>query len=422
MNIPNPEFSLALRQEATRFREFVGFGRSAHLGRLFDFLVTATLEGRQPKEIEIAISVFGRSADFDAVQDASVRVYAHKLRRRLEEAYAAVPPGSPKLILPAGEYRLTLASRGAGEIDLLDARRVEPWWHTRLPRWLVLSAGLVSVATAATLLWYARPFASEHIASAPVQHVLANGKPTAIVIGDYYMVAETDGLEVKRLVREFGINSAIELEEFVASHPYNPRGYRDSGIRYLPTSSGYAVARIVAALASDEGSAGGRAPNVLLASELTPETIRNSNLIYIGYFSGLGPLSDIVGDVSRIETGPTFDELTDTMTGKHYISQTASSLAPNSPYFEYGALLSFSGPDQTRIIVLAGTRDVAVRQLTDSLLTMNRTLDPATRAVFAHDGEMLIEVTGLSGVNVQSHILAASPISTAKVWRQDGRP
>ncbi|MCC6482121.1 MAG: hypothetical protein IT554_06910, partial [Sphingomonadaceae bacterium] len=318
MNIPNPEFSLALRQEAARFREFVGFGRSAHLGRLFDFLVTATLEGRQPKEIEIAISVFGRSADFDAVQDASVRVYAHKLRRRLEEAYAAVPPGSPKLILPAGEYRLTLASRGAGEIDLLDARRVEPWWHTRLPRWLVLSAGLVSVATAATLLWYARPFASEHIASAPVQHVLANGKPTAIVIGDYYMVAETDGLEVKRLVREFGINSAIELEEFVASHPYNPRGYRDSGIRYLPTSSGYAVARIVAALASDEGSAGGGAPNVLLASELTPETIRNSNLIYIGYFSGLGPLSDIVGDVSRIETGPTFDELTDTTTGKHY--------------------------------------------------------------------------------------------------------
>ena len=63
-----------------------------------------------------------------------------------------------------------------------------------------------------------------------------------------------------------------------------------------------------------------------------------------------------------------------------------------------------------------------MRQLTDSLLTMNRTLDPATRAVFAHDGEMLIEVTGLSGVNVQSHILAASPISTAKVWRQDGRP
>ena len=60
-------------------------GKPGPLSRLFDYLLTRSLEGEAPKETEIALQVFGKSAGFDVSQDAVVRVYVHKLRRRLEE-------------------------------------------------------------------------------------------------------------------------------------------------------------------------------------------------------------------------------------------------------------------------------------------------------------------------------------------------
>ena len=42
-----------------------------------------TRAGRTPKESVIAVEVFGRGTDFDVSQDAAVRVYIHKLRRKL---------------------------------------------------------------------------------------------------------------------------------------------------------------------------------------------------------------------------------------------------------------------------------------------------------------------------------------------------
>lgn len=387
-----------LRQEAERFRTAIGFGRSRKLAALFDYLLVATIAGRQPKEHEIATSVFGRNDDFDAVQDATVRVYVHKLRRKLEEAYGT--DAAVRLQLPAGEYRLVLAGRTSGREQDLPTRPVLPRWL--LPALLGLLIGLVT-----SLAWSRIDGRSGVVLPSPLAQIAGNGRPTAIVVGDYYLVAETDGMEVKRLVREFAINSPVELEAFLSQHPFDPPAYEDSGIRYLPTSVGYSIAKIADALAA---SGARTSPDVVLASDLTADMIRSRNLIYVGYFSGLGPLSDIVSHLSRFETGPSFDEITDTGTGKRYVSQTVSSLAPNAPHAEYGALMSFAGPTGNHIIVLAGTRDVAVRQLTDVVLGR------ATTAPLEGNREALFEVTGLNGVNVEGRALAGGPLDPASVW------
>lgn len=394
------EANQLLRQEAERFRAAIGFGRSRKLAALFDYLLAATLNGRQPKEHEIATSVFGRNDDFDAVQDATVRVYVHKLRRKLEEAYGADAP--VRLQLPAGDYRLVLADRtSAAQQDLLS--------RSLLPRWLLPAVLGLVIGCIASFAWSRFEGRTGPDLPSPLQQIAANGRPTAIVVGDYYLVAETDGMEVKRLVRDFAINSPVELEAFLSQHSLDPPAYEDSGIRYLPTSAGYSIAQIADALAA---SGAGTAPEVVLASDLTADLIRSRNLIYIGYFSSLGPLSDIVSNLSRFETGPSFDEITDTGTGKRYVSQAVSSLAPNAPHAEYGALMSFAGPAGNRIIVLAGTRDVAVRQLTDVLLGRAATVP------LDGDREALFEITGLKGVNVQGRALAGGSLDPASVWRQ----
>ncbi len=408
-----PQEPDALLVEAERLRAAMAFGRSRKLIGLFDYLVAQAKAGHQPKEVEIAMAVFHRSADFDAMQDASVRVYAHKLRRRLDEAYAAAPQGTLRLVLPPGEYRLGLTSIAADESTPMPSLTTEGLTHRLTGRHLALAGfALLLLAVAGLGLWrMARP--DRPAPPAPFAALLANGKPTVIVVGDYYLVAETDGMEVKRLVREFDINSPVELQTYLATSRHAP-SYEDSGIRYLPTSAGYATARVSAALASY----GQPAPDVLLASELTPERLRTSNLVYIGYYSGLGALRDIVTQVSHFQTGPSFDELTDTTSGRHYVSQEAYSYAPNLPYREFGSVMSFGGPDGTRIIVLAGTRDVAVRQLTDTLLRGRPEADSAVTRNLSGDGEVLFEVTGLNGVNVQAHALSGARIGVKALWAQ----
>jgi hypothetical protein len=70
----------ALQHEVGRIQASGALGE-ARLRKLFDYLSERTLAGESPKEIAIAVDVFGKSSDFDVSQDALVRVYIHKLRK-----------------------------------------------------------------------------------------------------------------------------------------------------------------------------------------------------------------------------------------------------------------------------------------------------------------------------------------------------
>src|SRR5215469_15129604 len=98
-----------LAARADRIRASGLLGRSGQLSRLFDYLVECSVLGKSPKEIDIAVEALGRGAEFDVTQDAVVRVYVHKLRRRLDEFYSG--PGSTdtqRIVIARGEYRLSL--------------------------------------------------------------------------------------------------------------------------------------------------------------------------------------------------------------------------------------------------------------------------------------------------------------------------
>src|SRR3569833_2665264 len=98
-----------LAARADRIRASGMLGRSGQLSRLFDYLINCSVFGKSPKEIDIAVEALGRGAEFDVTQDAVVRVYVHKLRRRLDEFYNG--PGrsaAQRIVIARGEYRLSL--------------------------------------------------------------------------------------------------------------------------------------------------------------------------------------------------------------------------------------------------------------------------------------------------------------------------
>lgn len=87
------------------------FGGSARAQRFLRFCVHSWLDGRseQIKETTIGLEVFDRQADYDPKVDPIVRVYAGRLRTKLERYYAQSGARDPvRVELPRGTYVPTI--------------------------------------------------------------------------------------------------------------------------------------------------------------------------------------------------------------------------------------------------------------------------------------------------------------------------
>lgn len=82
-------------------------GRSEQLRQMLRYLVSEEIEGRGATLSEHAIGVeaLGRSPNYSPETDSTVRTRAHELRRRLDDFYVEVPPGSWRIDLPKGTYQ-----------------------------------------------------------------------------------------------------------------------------------------------------------------------------------------------------------------------------------------------------------------------------------------------------------------------------
>lgn len=408
----------AIEAEARRLRAAGAFGRSPPLIALFDYLLEQSLAGRAPKEDEIATAVFNRDPGFDRGQDSVVRVYAHRLRRALESAYGKVEEGTCRLELPRGEYRLRIAAAPEPAIE----KRLS--WRDRLVRFT--PAAIVAVMATVALLSGFTAFAlarltdgpSERIAAARAnvlwQPLLDNGMPTLVVLGDYYMMGESDdGMNVSRLVREFDVNGPADLDAQYMFNPAQAQRYIDIGMRYLPTAAAPALGRIMPVLGRMSGTDG---VTIILASDLTPAMLKTSNVVFLGYFSAMGSALQNARAGSRFAIGASYDEVVDRRTGRRHVSQ-AGFAAARDTYSDYGLISSFRGPAGNVIVLIAGTRDTAVQQMSE-IATEQATMARAWRAAGEPAAfEALYDVSVMGRTDVTGRLIAASPIDSARIWQ-----
>ena len=412
----------ALEAEADQIRKTGALGRSEPVRKLFDYLVQSSLEGRSPKEAEVAGAVFLRRADFDANQDAVVRVYVHKLRRKLETLYAGPrADAAHRLTIPRGEYRLVVEHKPEPAIAppaVLASPPRRPW----VPALAVLAAVILSSGATWLAVQAARPQAVkdlEAVRHGPVwSPLLANRFPTLVVIGDYYIFGESDdGMQVNRLVREYSVNSQGELDDFLMAHPDKVSHYMDLDLRYLPVGAAYALRDVLPVLTP---AAKGGPAKVILASDLTPGMLKTNNIVYIGYFSAMGVLRDAVFSGSRFSVGDTYDELIDGRTRRRYDSQGGGPDSNGAMYVDYGYVSTFRGPAGNRIVVVAGTRDVALMQAADAATSRPGVRQMATAGQTPDAFEALFEAQGMSRLNVAGKLLLASPLDVGKIWNGAG--
>jgi hypothetical protein len=418
-----------LRAHAERIRASGVLGRSPLMQRLFDFLLTCSLADRAPKEIEVAMDAFGKGADFDVSQDAMVRVYVHKLRRKLEEFYVSNPSDEPAhLAIPKGEYRFVVETPSApvpaavsppsavpaSPVESAEAAaaggRRRKWLLVALAASLLLNAGVLLTA-------YMRP-TDAHDDLAPIRRspvwapIMNDDRSIFVVVGDYYIFGETDeSMEVRRLVREFAINSPQDLEQFLKLHPEQADRYLDLELAYLPTATASALRDLMPVLSSVN-----KRVRIVTMSQLNPAVMKTADVIYLGYLSGLSRLGDLVFRNSRLEVGDSYDEIVDRKTSKRYVSQAGAPYRGESQIRDYGYFAAFTGPEGNHFIVIAGMRDMAATHMAETL-TSSRTLDALVGQSHAGTGfEALYEVYGMDRLNLDGKLLLTSPLDSTRMW------
>ncbi len=410
----------ALAAEIARIRESGVLGASGRLVELFDFLVVSSSNGRSPKEAEIALAVFGK-ADTEALRDDPVaRVYIHRLRKRLDDFYLRNgTPSGARLDIPKGDYRIVCISPDAAPATDTDAETTAettaPAPASRRWTWGLAAAALVVLVAGNIAAWAMLGGGKGNdaaIENTALWRPLAEGKrPLTIVVGDYYMFGEyEDRVTLKRLIRDFAINSKEDLVQSQSRAPDGFDRFSDVALQYLPASTAYALADIAPLLNED------RDIRVVLASSLEPGRMKTDDIIYVGLLSGLGPLREPVFSRSLFQFGASYDQLIDNKTGKSYVSEAFLAAPSDQMYRDYGFFASFQGPAGNRIAILSGTRDTAVMGVAEALTQPGRLRRVEQSIGGKQDFEALFEVKGQKHVNLEAQVLASYPLDSAAIW------
>jgi len=423
-----------LREQAAKIGHSGALGRSRSYGRLLDFLVECAVNGRTPKELEIAMEVFGRGADFDPSQDSMVRVYAHNLRQKLEHFYATTGRNEPRQVtLARGEYRLSLIAvddtAAVRDFPPPTATAVAPApaqpQQGRAParQWRLAAAAIALVGLGVVLgvgimleRAPAAPAAAAVAHSALWAPLLDDGLPVLIVVGDYYIYGEMDEHgDVTRLVRDFSVGSSRELDELMKNDSTLLSRYLDLDLTYLPTGSAFALLDVLRVLYTSDKSV-----RVVSMSEMNEADLKSSHVVYVGYLSALDKLEDFVFASSSLAIGYTYDELRNMDTGELYTSE-AGMPEINRNYRDYAFISTFPGPGGNQLMIVAGTRDAGLMQAAHALadpvfVASMEQVRPDSDGKQPPSFEMLYEVTGYGRTNLDAMLVHTAELNYQQIW------
>lgn len=398
-----------LVEEAKHFRVTLQDSRSPAFVRLFDYLLARSVESRAPKEIEIALAVFGKEGAFDTSQNSIVRVHVHRLRRRLDAFYAG--QAGARIYIPNGSYRIMLAEADEDS----DGHGPPPAAKVaiRARSGVIVIAVLVFASLAfwggLGLLRYAQPDLSRSDFWRPI----ATGKLAPLVVtGDVYLFADSDDeKQIGRIIMQPGIRSRKDLDGYLVDHPDDFYRLYDLDIHYMPASTSRAAWTILPLVARLRGEKA--LPGAVPASRLTDQALRMSNIIYVGQLGALGPLQDTLLHSAGFTAGADGNALVDRRSGKHYVAaprSTDRNAAGGDR--DYGYVASLPGASGNRIVIIASATGVALAQMVDLVSNKDQLDLIAQRAGKGRDFEALYEVRTTGRLTARPSLLIARPLRT----------
>jgi len=390
-------------------------GRSRTYAAILEYLADCAIKGTNPKEVAIAMDVLGREADFDVGKDSIVRVHLYHLRSKLNTYFARAGISEKwRLDIPKGQYML-VTSRNEQPVLAAPEPALgvtgKPLHRKSMTPWL---AALALALLGFNLLqeWGAdEPVTANVFAETGLwKPLLDDDRPVLVLIGDYYIMGQVDaGGNVRRMVREFDINSLQELQQS-QSNGRAASDYFNLDLTYTPTSTANALLQVLQVFGADSSRV-----SVKMMSELNTNDLVGSHIIYLGFLSGLQGLSELMFADSELSIGTTYDELINITDDVHYNSSSALAVGENS-YRDFGMLSTFPAPGDTQYVLLASTRDEGLVNLAAEVADINELMSLEETVGGGNAYEALYEVLGYDNTNFDARLVYSQTLDTKVVW------
>jgi hypothetical protein len=329
------------------------FHESKRYQELLLYLVRKSSKVDSLKETEIAQEVFGKDSKFDPSTDPLVRSYVSNLRKKLEHFYLTTDQSFDyRLEIPKGQY-LVRYSRVSKSLLPHKVR-------THLPTvYLVTIAALIAV-----ILF--REF-SDRSPSAPSSHsaevnalwnefLQSNGRPTLIVLGDYFFMRErTDS---GSYYRKGKINSLEDYLQYVSKDPEFGRRYVVNNFTYLRPSAPWGLAKLLPIMQRSPAGF-----SLKLASQFSPDDFRTNNVVFIGSFRTLNVLQNFlhIFNLMYSTTPPSSFMIRDEAVDSLHVFRPERLSAGNFER-DFGVIAKGAGPDDSHILMLLGFSEGGVIQ------------------------------------------------------------
>lgn len=267
------------------------FKDSPLYSNLLTYLVESTLSKKIPKEITIAIDIFGKDSGFNSNKDSTVRHHIFALRNKLDGYYLNEgKEDKVRIVIPKGRYEIQFVSSNNHASKFY--QRVRPF----IKHWQLTVIFVLILVNLYILYRESTTNRTETVPQSPYfidpqdkvwGSFFENSYPVTIVLGDdFWMDEYRPDYKRHRQVRDWKISSENDLSNFLIKHPN--ANLVKSEITGIPFGAGDNLLDILYIVNHFQNNV-----SLTMSSTLSLENIRDHNIIYIGEFRNLRILDKI---------------------------------------------------------------------------------------------------------------------------------
>jgi hypothetical protein len=408
----------AIRSQLDRVLASAQLARADTSSKLLTYLVDCCLRNEVPKETAIALDVFGKDATFSGAEHSIVRVSVRTLRQKLIEYYAGSGADDEiQFDIPKGGYKLVISRHVPAPARAKD--ELEP---AVLPRRRGVAGATMATVLAVLLasllvnlyVWARRPPGDVDPSMAPLREsslwsdIAKSHRHLTIVLGDLFMYTQIDQVTGRTLtVRDPGINSSEELRIQLSSDPRFAAGRGQRHTAMLQKNVVLGMTTILSMLGRQE-----RGVEVVVPDDLSVDTIRENDIIYLGPPARLGLLVGYYELQSRYRFNDSPASISDIVAGEDHLPQGDLG----EKHVDYALAAKFLGPSGNHILIMTtGARNAGMLQIARTLtspegigqleeMLRSSSVDPTGSY------EALLTVTGFKRTDLAANLVEVSAL------------